>query len=269
LKALIDGDVVCYMACKPRLEKPIHDDLVITTLEDDGEEIGYSYTEEEDAEYLEQCWSSVEEIIQEALINTFTTEYKMAVKGNGNYREDIFPDYKNHRRRQPNPLYPIVKALRLRMVERGMAVAADGMEADDYLRIWSKEYDDEGFVVCSIDKDLLMIPGAHYNLKKKTLVQINDAEGMRRYYEQLLSGDPTDAIQGLWKVGPVKAKKMLEDCVTHDDFQEAVVSNYLAIQGEETWKDHLQLTGSLIYLLKSLEDRFDVMKWPLVRELTL
>jgi len=268
MQVLIDGDVVCYYACKPRVAKSNRPELVVTSLDDEGIVVPPEYTEEDDAEYLEECWAYVEDIIAEIQLNTFSDSYKMAVKGEGNFREDVFEDYKHHRRRQPNPLAPFVKALRLRMVEREMAVPADNMEADDYLRIWAEGHrrKDKPFVIASIDKDLKCIVGPYYNIKKKTLEHIDVAAARHLYYAQLLSGDPVDNIKGLWKVGPVNAEKMVEGCETHEEYQEAVVSNYLAVE-EDNWLVHLQLTGRLIYLLKSLDDKFDATKWPLVQEL--
>jgi 5'-3' exonuclease len=62
-------------------------------------------------------------------------------------------------------------------------------------------------VICSRDKDLHMIPGWHYTWsagaqKEKPLWWQDETEALRCFYRQLLTGDSTDNIPGLYGVGP-------------------------------------------------------------------
>ena len=62
-------------------------------------------------------------------------------------------------------------------------------------------------VICSRDKDLHMIPGWHYTWsagaqKEKPLWWQDETGALRCFYRQLLTGDSTDNIPGLYGVGP-------------------------------------------------------------------
>ena len=52
------------------------------------------------------------------------------------------------------------------------------MEADDLVSIWAYEAIDnnEEYVICGIDKDLLQIPGQHYNYGKDTWQLVNEKD---------------------------------------------------------------------------------------------
>ena len=52
--AIIDGDVLCYQACKPRWEKKakIQDGVSFIQLDDEGKRIPLEWTKEEDRKSL-------------------------------------------------------------------------------------------------------------------------------------------------------------------------------------------------------------------------
>lgn len=52
-------------------------------------------------------------------------------------------------------------------------------------------------VICvSNDKDLLQLPGWHYNFVNKTMTLVSPLDGLRTFYKQLILGDKTDNIPG-------------------------------------------------------------------------
>ena len=92
------------------------------------------------------------------------------------------------------------------MVKHFKAEVIDGMEADDALAL---NQTDET-VIASIDKDLLMVAGKHYNFVKKQQYYISRTQGLLNFYMQFLTGDRIDNIIGVKGIGPVTAKKLLE-----------------------------------------------------------
>ncbi len=103
----------------------------------------------------------------------------------------------------------------------------EGQEADDAIGIRAYEMEDvEDYIIMSIDKDLDMIRGWHYNFIKNTKYLINDQEAIKHFYTQILTGDRVDNIVGLKGVGPKKAEKILQDCVTEADMYKAVLEAY-------------------------------------------
>lgn len=191
----------------------------------------------------------------ERILDRFDTGlYKLYLTGSGNFREDVavsFP-YKGNRT-SSKPIH--YQALRDYMVDVWDAEIVDGMEADDALGIAaSTEYfnlsgspEDCKEVVCTIDKDLLMIPGWNYNFVKDELQFITHEEGIRFFYQQLIMGDSTDNIVGIPRYGPVRSAKYLEDLETEWDMYQSVLELY---EGNE---ERLLENARLLWILREAE----------------
>lgn len=102
----------------------------------------------------------------------------------------------------------------------------DGMEADDAIGIEAYRHEPEETIIVSIDKDLNMIRGHHYNFVKEEKYFVTEEEAIRNFYLQILTGDKIDNIVGLQGIGPVKSKKLLKDCNTEQEMYEAVLKAY-------------------------------------------
>ena len=138
--------------------------------------------------------------------------YRFFITGKHNFREHlatILP-YKGNRLDQRRPLY--YKEIREFMVDRYGAEVIDGMEADDALGMTQWAANDKSTCIVSIDKDLDMIPGWHYNFVKKRpyWVTLNDANVS--LFRQMITGDRTDNIPGITGLGEVKAQKIVDEC---------------------------------------------------------
>ena len=269
--AIIDGDVLVYQACKSRFSS-----FSVINLDDDGDKIMPQFTKEQDAKYLKQCWDNFNQDLVNLTEKLYCTDYLMAVKGDGCFRHDIYDDYKKNRKTQDpkrvqmvNEFVPILRKL---AVKSGLAVPADGREADDLIRTWAEEARrvNQKYVICSIDKDLRCIPGTHYIMhyetEKQVILDISEDAAKRHYYEQLLKGDPTDNIPGVPRVGEVKAKKLISECSTEKEMQERVVEAYLVAYGDE-WYDYFLINAKLIHLQTHFNDYFDCRHWPIIQEL--
>jgi 5'-3' exonuclease len=269
---IIDGDVLAYNACKNKQEwLRNHRGISVMdfiALDDDGKQIDLEATKEEDAKYLEACWNNFERLLSDLQECTFTTDYIMAVKGIGNYRSDLYPEYKMNRHADPKKQNHFVPVLRKLAVHHGLAIEAHGREADDLIRIWAEECKAAGidYIVCSIDKDLKCISGNHYLIHKNQMITMTEDASLRFYYEQLLKGDPTDNIPGIPRVGDVKAAKFLAECNTESEFQEAVINAYKVAYGDE-WENYLLSNGKMIYLQKNMTDYFSIKEWSTVKTL--
>ena len=79
------------------------------------------------------------------------------------------------------------------------------MEADDVLSMLQRE---ETFIY-SKDKDLLQIPGTHFNIKESSLYEISEESAFRSLCYQMLVGDTTDNISGVPGIGPKKASDII------------------------------------------------------------
>jgi len=127
------------------------------------------------------------------------------------------------------------------------------MEADDLLAIWNTE---KPGIIVSIDKDLLQVPGLHFNTRNKEYTNVTEDEGSLLLHTQVLMGDSVDNITGLKGIGKVKAAKVMEG-VPVSQHLSAVKSFWQKTFGRG-WEDDLQLNMDLIYLKRSMDDRYDI-----------
>jgi len=156
---------------------------------------------------------TMELTVKEKLVNPFADEELSAiyaVKGPDNFRKDVYAEYKSHRPKLDDEIRDKLNFLHRYSLDKG-AIPSDGMEADDLVAIWAYEAreEEQQYVICGIDKDLLQIPGNHYNYGKDTWQFIDDDEAHLKLMLQCLTGDGADNIPGLKGIGPKKAEKIL------------------------------------------------------------
>jgi len=179
---------------------------------------------------------------------------KIAIKGSDNFRKEIYPEYKGHRKKELTEQEKEFFAYSYDYLQNGWgAIAANGMEADDLLAIWNTE---KPGIIVSIDKDLLQVPGLHFNTRNKEYTNVTEDEGSLLLHTQVLMGDSVDNITGLKGIGKVKAAKVMEG-VPVSQHLSAVKSFWQKTFGRG-WEDDLQLNMDLIYLKRSMDDRYDI-----------
>lgn len=205
--------------------------------EEVDELVSYAAVDEDDVQEAIYNFNSM----LRGILNKFNTQvYKLFLTGKGNYRNDIYAQYKEGRAPRPI-LYEVVR----QYAEADQySVVSEGEEADDMLG-YSQSHDT---VICSIDKDLLMIPGYHYNYVTGKVQEIDRATAIRNFYTQLLTGDNVDNIPGLQGIGPAKAKKALQDCETEEDMYQVVLNMY------DQDKDTVLRNGRLLWIRRKPEE---------------
>lgn len=156
--------------------------------------------------------------------------------------------YKGNRDPKLNPNAPgkpvYYDQLRTYLMEHKRARMITGYEADDALGIYQcKEANNPKVetIICSIDKDLNMIPGRHYNFVKEFEFTVDylgflelstnkktlSGGGVMWFYAQMLLGDKSDNIPGIKGHGPVKVYDKLKDAVSEQELWEIVQQIYL------------------------------------------
>ena len=50
--------------------------------------------------------------------------------------------------------------------------------------------------ICSLDKDLLQVPGQHFNWVNQEFKLVSPLDGLKCFYKQIILGDRTDNIPG-------------------------------------------------------------------------
>ena len=167
-------------------------------------------------------------IMREIIANIEPEQMTLLLTGENNFREGIakIRPYKEDRIGKPKPAH--FEEAKAYYIRKWGAIVIDGCEADDYCSIMAQSSMANGhpYCVAHIDKDLNSIPGWHYNYDKKTWYWVTPWEGLKWFYAQLLAGDVTDCITGLYGVAEKTAIKHLAKSKT-----EKVMYNYPLLKG--------------------------------------
>lgn len=282
MKVLIDGDIPRY-ECGFAAETPVwevrdtvHDELIASfrykkELDEFVGTMGFKPEEvnivnRKDIGPVSHALHNVKELLRLILERTRADDYQIYITGKGNYREDIATilPYKGNRDSSHKPYH--YDSITRYLIENWEAEEVHGIEADDALAI--AQYQDfrkchEAVVsykfntcIASIDKDLDMVPGLHYNWRKDVLYFIDEWTADTWFYCQLIIGDKSvDNIQGIPGKGPVAAKKILWDCDTNKERYEAVLkayTEYVKKEGrpEEEAEKELLENARLLWMLR-------------------
>lgn len=201
----------------------------------DGDIIRYSVGFAAEDDPVEYCLHSVKLLLQSIIEKSGADNYRLFLTGSGNFRESIAVTrpYKGNRDALNKPTH--YEAIKDYLVNYKHAEVVEGFEADDMMGLlqmktyYSSDISPEGWtdtIICSLDKDMNMIPGWHYNWRKDEKYWVTEDQAIRNFYKQLLTGDTVDNIQGIPKVGPKTADKVLAECETEEDMYWAVLCKY-------------------------------------------
>lgn len=136
--------------------------------------------------------------------------YQCYLSGPGNFRMGLatVAPYKGNRKEGHKPYH--YSAIRQYLQQVHGAKVVEGREADDAVSI--AQYEGNGkTVICTFDKDLDQVPGWHYDYNKHSFYYTTEDEGQSLFYKQVLSGDKTDNIPGVYRVGDVRAAKIVDE----------------------------------------------------------
>jgi hypothetical protein len=135
------------------------------------------------------------------------------LSGPGNFRDTLatIKPYKGNRDAAHKPHW--YQAIRDFLTGRWDARVVSGREADDEVSIlaWQEYEERHPYCIATIDKDLDQVPGWHYDYRQKVFTKQSVTDARLVFWRQLLSGDPTDNIGGVYRVGDEKAQAMIDD----------------------------------------------------------
>ena len=199
------------------------------------------------------CKKDFDNRLKEIMTNVEALNGAVFIKGKDNFRYYVAVDYKGNRK---DTIEPEVKD-RIEMLyeyAKDFCIESDNAEADDYcgIAVTLAQEEDKSYVICHIDKDLDMIPGWHYNFRKKEFYEIDVSTGYYNLMKQILTGDATDNIQGIKGMGPKTAEKVLKD-VPHEFMLDTVINTYKLKCGS-TWEHDFHKSANLIYIRMTSDD---------------
>ena len=178
----------------------------------DGDIILYSVGFASNDDPVEYALKSTRSACEQIMRDVGASRLHVYLTGAGNYREQVVDDYKANRRDTDKPIH--YKAIKQYMIDTLDAILIEGEEADDALGYNAVQY---GHGIATLDKDLDGVPGLHYNWRKKSMYYVSPEDADRFFYTQMLTGDSTDNIPGLFKRTGVKAMAATKEPIEYMD----------------------------------------------------
>lgn len=231
--ALLDGDIIAYRAagsCQPTKEKPHLEPLDVAIFRAD-------------------------DLMNRIVNETKADAYNCYLSGGECYRHRYNPEYKANRKDIPRPEW--LQPVREHLVTQWNASVAIDQEADDEMGIYQMSHKDT--IICSIDKDMLMIPGEHYNFVTGEFREQFTIPAIRHFYWQLIMGDRTDNIFGFdgkaRNTVPKKLESTMDELASYDD----ELDMFEFVQALYSDDDRLLMNGICLWIRREPEQ---IWKFP-------
>jgi DNA polymerase-1 len=224
MRLLIDGDIICYRVGFASQSTDKETGLV-------------------EADPLPHALHSTKLYVNQIIEDSGCTEYNIYLTPKTTFRNKVRDDYKANRKDKPKPVH--IKAIRDYLINTYKAKVVQDIEADDALGLSQNPYT----IIASIDKDLLMCEGKHYNFVKKDFTNVTKEEGTRFFYQQMITGDTSDNILGIRGLGKVKASKLLKD-TARKDWDNMIIDLYIKEFGYEEGRNRCVQNSQLLWILQ-------------------
>lgn len=166
----------------------------------------------------------IERFILELRMKTHCRDFVFCFTSKLNFRYKVLPTYKHNRVNSQPPV--LLKVLKDYIRASYPYKVRDWLEADDLMGILGTKEPDK-YVLATIDKDFLCLPATVFLWNKmKEPVRISELEADHEFHKQWLMGDTIDGYSGLFRVGKVKAGKILAGCESAQEMTEACLAEY-------------------------------------------
>lgn len=251
---LIDGDIILYKAAfSAQTANPFQED-----------DVHHDYADLEEGKHI------MTEMLDE-LAEKFKAEIVICLTDKENWRKELEPTYKQNRKKNWKPI--LLKPLKAHMEETYQCISKPRMEADDLLGILMTTKVIKGKkMCCSIDKDLLQIPGLHYNLDNKKILRVEPEEGRRLHWIQSLAGDVVDNYPGCPGIGMKGASKIIDEMMGVEKETYVLKSGPNAGEERERWvKVEMEDEWSVIlshYAKAGLDEEYAILQARLAHIIT-
>lgn len=234
----------------------------------------------------DQMTKLLDDFIRDILVKVNCRWYMGFVGG----KEDTFRHelattlpYKGNRPETPDLIKKWRVPLKTHMKYEWGFMVVEGIEADDACAICQSNLTNT--VLCSPDKDLLQVPGNHFNYQRNKwrFSKVGGTEADKRLYTQVLTGDATDNIPGLeWindevklkyglvtkkglpikrmEVGAKTAEKLI-DQMNSETYEESVRELFNMVHGEEAGAVKFQEMFDLVFMLREETESFKIPKF--------
>ena len=222
--------------------------------------VDFEITQKSEAEPIENALHNLLSMVEKIKTNLELNEEDiiMHLSGDTNFRTEIatIKEYKGNRK---DALRPQNAGLGKKYIRNNwITIVSEGQEADDTLGYshYALYVQGNPSIIATVDKDLDMIPGMHYNTRSHESYTVTEEQADRTFYEQLLKGDAVDNIQGIKGVGAHRAEVALQDAVSVEEMEAICADMYMKAYGED-WYDALLENGRLLWIRREPEQMWE------------
>ena len=227
----------------------------MTTALVDGDIVAYRCAAASEREDLEVALFRTNDLMDRIIHETGSDSYQVFLTGSNNFRYNYNPEYKANRKDTVRPQW--LQQVREHLVVNWKATVEDEQEADDALGIYQMANKDT--IICSIDKDLLMIPGEHYDFVKGIRRDQFTIPAIRHFYYQLIMGDRTDNIFGFDGKARQSVPKFLEPVLAELSSYDDELDMFSFVRGLYNDDDRLLMNGICLWIRRNEEE---IWKFP-------
>ena len=170
---------------------------------------------------------TLDQTISDLVEKTEAEKVEIALSDRENFRKKINPSYKANRKSSRKPICFV--PARDYLIDNYDVYIRKTLEADDVIgvRATRPAYSEVcEYIIASPDKDLLTVPGLHWDHREEVIHQVSEKQADHFFYTQVLTGDAVDGYSGCPGIGPKKAEKLLESCEDHRDYWIKIVNTY-------------------------------------------
>lgn len=237
--AVIDLDSIIFSAAHPNKVYDINH----IPIKVDGK-----FVYEEKSE--EQMLKTADKIMNSILTKTKSTGYIAYVKGVGNFRYAINPEYKANRNKQ-SPIW--WNCIRDYLITKWGAIQPNNIEVDDAVSITVRKVDNS--FICALDNDLLGLEGTHYNWRLDKWITVSMEEAEQKFWSDMITGQPGDNIKGIPGRGKKYAERLIKYCDESDlCYHTQVLDEYIQHFGEPLGIDEFYKNYKSLKILETYED---------------
>lgn len=237
MKALLDGDIITYRSGFAAQHVRYHFDgqrfESHAALREFCNEAGFDLKDIEverelEVEPVSHALANVKSIVSTILEVTGATDHAVFLSTGDNWRGKVatIKKYKGNRDDAVKPVH--YDAIWEYLQAYHPTYVTSSIEADDAMAMCQTR----NTVICSLDKDMLQVPGLHYNWVQDSRIAVSPAVGLFKLYQQVLTGDSTDNIPGIRGIGPIKARRIIVEPNTADE-------EFLFAVCVDHWRDYL------------------------------
>lgn len=191
---IVDGDMVAYrVAAASEQALDFGDQYILSADADEGRQ-------------------SLEAMLENFADHLDARRIIITLTAKDNYRNDVLPTYKHNRADVRRPM--ILPAMREFLEENYETFVRPRLEADDVMGILGTHPNivKGDKVLVTWDKDLLTIPGYHWNPTHQDElppIYMTEEEADAMFYAQILSGDAVDGYPGCPGIGTTRAERIV------------------------------------------------------------